>query len=652
MNVTRTSKHHAFRALLCSLTLVACASAQQQEPAAPAAPKIKVSDRERAEQAYLSGARMLDRQDLAGAQAEFERATKLDPTHRDYGLAFALTREHRIGDLVERAARARMTNHPDQAETLLAEARLIDPTNERVLEHTAATAAAAGTGTVPLQTASTAKTSFRLNPQVLYAAPIEIAPDPARHSLHLRGDARQAIEQAATTFGIHATLDDSVAAEPLPPLRFDLDETTYAEAMPPLLKMAHLFGVAVEPKTLLVARDTQENRARLERQVEETIYVPGSTPEQLNELTNIVKNVFDVKQIVIGQSSGTLVVRAPRPTLSVLNETLKDLIDGAAEVLLEVKLISVDRARTVNTGTQTPTSAGAFSVAGEAQSIVSANQSLVSALISSGGYVPTGNAQTDTIYEALYLVLSGAVQDAKVSGLIATAGHGLSLTGIYLGSGATVNLSLNSSDTRALDDISVRVADRQTSTLRVGQRYPITTATYSSGVSSATSAALSGVTVNGVSASSLLNQFLGSGANQTIPQIQYEDLGITLKTTPTVLRSGLIDMKIDMKIEALTGLSANNIPVLTSRVFQSDLTVADGTSAVMISELSRTESASISGLPGLADLPGFQQTAADKLRDVASSDLVLLVTPHLIRHRAGLYASRVIPFSTSTPQEF
>ena len=647
MNFIRTSKHHSIKALLCSAAF-AVGAAAQQAPATQAAPKIKVSDRERAEQAYLSGARLLDRQDLAGAQAEFERATKLDPTHRDYSLAFALTREHRIGDLVERAARARMTNHPDQAETLLAEARLIDPQNERVLEHSAA----AGAGAALLQTTTPAKTSFRLNPQVLYAAPIEIAPDPAKHSLHLRGDARQAIEQAASTFGIHATVDDSVTAEPLPPLRFDLDDTTYAEAMPPLLKMAHLFGVAVEPKTLLVARDTQENRARLERQVEETIYVPGSTPEQLNELTNIVKNVFDVKQIVIGQSSGTLVVRAPRPTLSVLNETLKDLIDGAAEVLLEVKLISVDRARTVNTGTQTPTSAGAFSVAGEAQSIVSANQSLVSALISSGGYVPTGNAQTDTIYEALYLVLSGAVQDAKVSGLIATAGHGLSLTGIYLGSGATVNLSLNSSDTRALDDISVRVADRQTSTLRVGQRYPITTATYSSGVSSATSAALSGVTVNGVSASSLLNQFLGSGANQTIPQIQYEDLGITLKTTPTVLRSGLIDMKIDMKIEALTGLSANNIPVLTSRVFQSDLTVADGTSAVMISELSRTESASISGLPGLADLPGFQQTAADKLRDVASSDLVLLVTPHLIRHRAGLYASRVIPFSTSTPQEF
>ena len=42
--------------------------------------------------------------------------------------------------------------------------------------------------------------------------------------------------------------------------------------------------------------------------------------------------------------------------------------------------------------------------------------------------------------------------------------------------------------------------------------------------------ALSGITINGVSAASLLNAAVGTPV--TIPQIQYEDLGLTLKATP------------------------------------------------------------------------------------------------------------------------
>ncbi len=609
----------------------------------PASHPVKPAEVEKAERVFLAGAHKVDGQDLAGAQDDFAQAAKLDPSRKEYGLAFTMVRSQRVSDLVQRAAKARMLSHPEQAAELLASAKAIDPENELVLEHSLD-----GRG---LADNNRFKVTVN-NHEVVYAAPIQLAPDPNRRDLHLKGDARQALTQAAAAFGVKLSFDESVQSVPMPALRFDVEKTTYAEAMPTLLKMEHLFGVAIDKKTLLVARESMENRARFDRQVEETIYVPGSTQEQLNELTNIVRNVFDVKQVAIGLSSGTLIVRAPAAAIEAINETLKDLIDGTAEVSIDVKLIAVDRSRTINTGTQTPTSAGAFSVAGEASSIVAANQQLVSTLISSGGYVPTGNTTTDTIYEALYLVLSGAVTDTKVSGLIATAGHGLSLAGIYLGSGATINLGVNSSDTRALDDINVRVGDRTTSTLRIGQRYPITTATYSSGVSSAASSALSGITVNGVSASSLLNQYLGSGSTATIPQIEYEDLGLTLKTTPIVQKSGLIDMKIELKIESLTGVSSNNIPVLTSRSFVSDLTVPDGTSAVMISDLSRTETASITGLPGLADLPGFQLSAADRLKESNSSELVLLVTPHVVRHRPNLTASRMIPFTLTTPADY
>ena len=600
----------AWLALGATLCVPAAAKAQGSDGSATPALRatIRPADAEKAEEAYLAGARLIAEKDLAGAQAAFAKAAKLNPTRPNYEMALTLTRSHRVNELVQNAAKARMLGDARQADVLLAEAKSIDPQNEEVLEHTIG----GWDGLQSSHQSAAPRATFTPMHDPLYAPPIEVQPAPGPKDVDLRGDAKTVITQTAQAYGLKVAFDASADEGPVAQLRFNMAASPYDRTMPLLLKMAHMFAVPVDKKTLLVAKDTQENRARLVRQLEETIYVPGSTTEQLNELTNIVKNVFDVKQVAIGASSGTMLVRAPETTLSALNETLDDLIDGAAEVMLELRLISVDKTSTVNTGISTPTSVNAFNAYSEAKSIVSANSTLVSTLISSGAYTPTGNVFTDTVTEALLLVLSGAVTDAKLTGLFAVFGNGIaSATGLSLGSGATLNFGLTQGDTQALDDVTVRVGDRQTTTLKIGEKYPIVTATYSSGVSSATSSALAGVSINGVSASSLLNQYLGSSAATTIPQVQYEDLGLTLKATPTVLKSGMVDMKIELKVEALQGGSLNNIPILTSEVFSSDLTTPDGTTAVMLSDLSSTESAAISGLPGLGDLPGFQESAAD-----------------------------------------
>jgi Flp pilus assembly secretin CpaC len=611
--------------------LAATAGAQTGSPAAATSPQ-------RAAQAYLDGARLLDHNDLAGAQKEFARAAALDPTHADYATALALTREHRVGELIQQAAKARLLNRPAEADGLIAEARAIDPENELVMQHTNAAAA-------------TLRPEVIAKPQIAYAPAIELQPTPGKQDLHLRGDARQVITKAGLAYGIHVTFFETATAADNVNVRFDMEQTPYSQAMPILLRMTHMFGVPVDAKTLLVAKDTEDNRQKLERQSEETIYIPASTTDQMNEYANIIKNVFDVKQIAISPSSGTIAIRAPAPTLKALNYTLADMLDGGAEVMLEIKLISVDKTVTRNLGASPPTSGSAFSAAGEVQSFVTANQSTVNSAISSGALVPSGSQAQQLVEEAAFLILSGLATDAKLTNVISFFGHGLTLFGASIGGGGALNFGLNTSESRALDDITVRMGDGQTSTLRVGEKYPVTTAVYGSGVSSSTAAALKGVTVNGVSASSLLNQYLGSASSATVPQVQFEDLGITLKTKPTVLRSGLVRLGIDMKIEALTGTSLNNIPVLTSSVYTSDITVPDGQTVVMLSDMSSTESAAISGLPGLGELPGFQQTLSDTMKTTDASELIMLITPHLVRHRSDSMASRVIPFSTSVPSE-
>ncbi len=609
-------------------------SSESAKEALPSSRKLR-----EAEDSYLAGARSLDRGDMVKAEEQFAKAATLNPSKADYIQAAALAHEHRVSELVLQAGKARLSGHPNKADDLLAEARKLDPENSIVTQHTDA-ATVSNVFHPQIQSDEDLATAWTQRAQTI-AGPITLLPDPGRQSFQISADSRQVIRQVLSRYGIRALFDDSVQAKGV---RFELDDVSYAQASKILLDMTSTFSVPIDPHSVFIAPDTAENRQRLERQLQETIYVPGFSTEQMTELGNVVRTVFDVKQATIQNGSGSLALRAPEDTLTAVNLTLADLIDGGAEVVLDLRLYAVDRIHQRNIGVQLPQQIGVYNVESEARKLVQANQSLVQQAISQG-LVP---ADASDITIALALISSGLVQSTLLSNTIGFFGGGLTATGVTTNAPTTLNLALNSSDTRALDILQLRVGDRQSATFRSGTRYPIITSTYSSGITGSASA-LAGTTINGVSALSLLNQYGASSGSVTIPQIQYEDLGLTVKATPSVQRSGLVRLKLDLKIEALAGNSLNNIPILANRQYTSDVTVRDGETTLIASSLSRSEAAAVSGIPGLSELPGFQTASADTTAATDSSELVLLITPHIVRHRSNETAGPRIVFNQRLP---
>jgi general secretion pathway protein D len=627
----RTVAVAKYTAALAIFGVVSLPTLAQSNPGPTASASEAVSKRNvrAAEDAYLSGARLLDHNDLTGAELKFREATTLNSSNHDYAMALSLTHQRHVSELIQQAGKARLLGQHEKAETLLAEARLLDPENKIV-------GSQIDNGELPKAFHPEIEPWIREGPAI--AGPVTLEPDPGKKSFHLHGDVQDAIRQVVSDYGIRPVFDESVQRQDL---RFDLDDSSYQQAVPVLLNITHLFAVPLDAKSIFIAKDTQENRQRLERQLQETIYIPGMTNEEMDNLGTLVKNIFDVKEVTVGKASGTLVLRAPQETLTYINFTLADLIDGGSEVMIDLQLYSVDKTNQRNIGAQLPQQVGIYSVASAAQGIVSSNQSLVNQAIAQG-LIPAGSSN---IVIALALIASGLVQSTLLSNTVGFFGGGLTQTGVTTNQFAAYTLSLTSSDTRALNDIQIRVGDRQSATFRIGERYPITTATYSSGVSS--SSVPSNATINGVSVASLLNSAAGTAA--TIPQIQYEDLGLTLKATPTVQKSGAIKMHIDLKIEALNGGTINNIPILNSQQFASDVTLDDGDTALMVSSLSRSESASINGYPILSELPGFQTLTADRLTDTSSSELLLLLTPHITRRRSNLTVGPRIAINLPEP---
>jgi type II secretory pathway component GspD/PulD (secretin) len=593
-----------------------------------------------AEDAYLAGARLLDHGDLSAAEKQFDRAAKLNSKNAEYIQAAALAREHRVTELVQQSGKARLLGHKEEADKLLAMAQQLDPANRFVAQHLESSAS--GSSFHPQIEAVRADTNreWSLSPATI-AGPIALEPKTGIQSFQIRSDSRQTLSQVLARYGIKASFDDSVENKTL---RFDVGDVTYERATAILFEMANVFAVPLDAHSVLIAKDDNESRQRLERLLEETIYVPGLSVEQMNELGTLIRSVFDVKQTAVQTAAGSLVLRAPEDTLTAVNLTLADLIDGNPEVVLDMRLYSIDRSHQRKVGAQLPQQIGVYNVESEARKLVSSNQDLVNQAIAQG-LIP---ADASDITIALALISSGLVTSSLLSNTIGFLGGGLTMSGITANASTTFNLSLNSSDTRALDNIVLRIGDRQSAEFRSGTRYPITTATYSTPVLSSNSG-LAGTTINGVSAQTLANSLLGGSSALTIPQIQYEDLGLIVKASPTVLRSGLVRMKLDLRIEALAGGTLNGIPVLGHRQYTSDITVGDGETTLIASSLSKTESGAISGIPFLSELPGFQTASGYKTTETDSSELVLLITPHIVRHRSNESAGPRIAYNQRLP---
>jgi general secretion pathway protein D len=594
-------------------------------PAKGTKPVISAKQARQADDAYLEGAKEIQRKNTVAAERDFARAAELNPQDRDYALALVVTRETHLSELVASAAKARALGDNAHADALLAEARVLDPTNPIVAQHFEDTTI----GSAPKPPDNIGAT---------LGGPIELAPNPGTHDFHLSGDPQSIIRQVYSAYGIDVVFDPTVTSGA--PLKFDFDAITFADASRILASLTHIFAVPVQPKSALIAKDTQENRDNLQPLIEETIYLPGLSQEQMTELANVARNVFDVKQVTASPTGGFMLLRGEERLLNQLNATYADILDGGSEVLFDVKLYELDRTYTKQLGAQLPASANVFSLTQAAQNLISANQTLIQEAITSGALTLTSNAAENELLELEVLVAAQVSGSSEFTDLLAVLGHfdGLPLAGLSLASSSTFNLLLASSDVRILDDVQLRSSNHQDASFKAGSRYPIVTATYSGGVSSALSSQLAGLTINGQSAASLLAQYLGSSSSLTVPQFQYEDLGITLKMTPSILHSTEVQVKLDMKIEALAGSSINSIPILDNRAFTSTITVPAGQTAMLATLVNTDEVKSLDGLPGLSELPGFQGTDQNVEKD--STELLITITPHIVRSGSLHIASR------------
>jgi type II secretory pathway component GspD/PulD (secretin) len=551
----------------------------------------------KAAKALEKAARLADTGHYGEAERLLNDLVASAPGEASYRVALEAVRQKQAGELMQAGDRALSQGLTADAQRLFAQAYTIDPKNEYARQRfTDARAGLPGPKVEVLQAAEE----------------IRLAPKVGLRSFDYRGDTRGLFDRLAREFGLSVEFDSSFQSRPV---RFTLPSVDFTGALRGATIVSDAFIVPLAPDKFLVAADRPEERRRLERFSLRTFMVPdAASPTDLIEVVNVLRMIFDIRQIMPNQATASVTVRAPGYVLDAAQRLLEDLSQGRPEILVDVQVLQISRSYTTNIGTNLPLQFSAFNVNTELRNVVSDPnlQALIDRL-AAGGQLSPADA-------AALAALAAAAQNANSPLLqpFATFGGGTSRTGVVIPP-ASVNFKLNSSDVRIFQRVTMRAQHGKPATYRIGDRYPVLTGTFSP------------LTVLNLPPS-LQQQ---SNSQPLVPSFNYEDLGITFKTTPSATAEGEIRLDFDLSLRALAGQSFNGVPAISNRQYIGSMNVMEGETSVISGMVNTTEQRTLRGLPLLSQIPGLRHAFSTTSNDKQDAQLLLLVTAHRARSGHG-----------------
>jgi pilus assembly protein CpaC len=120
------------------------------------------------------------------------------------------------------------------------------------------------------------------------------------------------------------------------------------------------------------------------------------------------------------------------------------------------------------------------------------------------------------------------------------------------------------------------------------------------------------------------------------PSIEFKKFGVSLAFVPTVLRAGLINLRISPEVSELdfanaVTISGTTIPSLVVRSAQTTVELRDGQSFAIAGLLQNRGIRNIDQIPWLGSVPVLGALFRSSAYQNQETDLVIIVTPHLVR---------------------
>ena len=403
-------------------------------------------------------------------------------------------------------------------------------------------------------------------------------------TLHMVADTKVVYEAICKASGLNVIFDPEYKAQSVP---VDLNSVSLPDALHIVGVLSGTFWKPVTSNTIFVAQNSRTKRTELDDLAVQTFYLTNvSQQADANEIMVAIRNMMDPSmKIYLVQSQNALVMRASPDELILAEKIINDLDRTKPEVVVDVAELEVTRMLERDIGITLPTSFG-----------------LTPQFSNANVTTSTGTATTTSTSTATGTTTSGFTLNT-LGNLNATN------FAVTLG-GGTVNALLSDADTRILQNPRIRATDGQHANLKIGSKIPVATGSYSAGTAITTAS-------------------LGV---QT--QFTYLDVGTSIDITPTVHYDGEISLKLKVEVSAQTNqvtIDGVTEPIISQRVAEQVIQLKDGEPALLAGLMQVQDQKSVSGTPGLGELPILKYFFASTDKTQTTDDVVFLIIPHIVR---------------------
>lgn len=173
---------------------------------------------------------------------------------------------------------------------------------------------------------------------------------------------------------------------------------------------------------------------------------------------------------------------------------------------------------------------------------------------------------------------------------------------IGLSPGLAIRLLRQDGLNNLLANPRIRVKNREKARIHIGDKIPILTTT--------------------VAANS---NFASRSAN-------YLDVGLKLDVEPRVMLNNEVSIRISLEVSNATFTAASEFPTIGTRNTSTVLMTGDGETQVLAGLINDEDRRTIQKVPGLSNIPLIGRLFTRPRDDLAKTEIVLLITPHVVRN--------------------
>jgi general secretion pathway protein D len=506
------------------------------------------------------------------AVLKYSRALDLDPTNVQFKISLARAKINASRFHFEKGKLYRSAGQPDLAAVELEQGFVLDPTNKYAETELRKAREDAAKAAAERGGESSMQAAKRKTRGMRARAPmLEPASDrPINLNFPQPKPIKQIYQSLASAAGINVIFDPQLKDDNVSIVLTNID---FQKALETLLRQENHFYKTIDEKTMLIAADNPQNRKTYEDLVIRTFFLSNG---DVTEVSNALRSLLQTTRISINKAENSITLRDTADKVAIAEKIIEQNDKQLAEVVVDVELLQIDVNKTQDLGLLLSSYASNATLVAPA---TPGNNNF-------GAPVPAGSFTWDQLKQ------------------ISLRSFGFAIPSL------TYSFIKNNTDAELLAKPQLRISEGQKAQLIIGDKIPIPTTTFNTGTT------------------------IG-GNIVPVTSFQYQDVGIKIDVEPRVHHNKEITMKLTVEVSNLNGFvtvqAGQNQPIIGTRTISSSIRLKDGETNFLAGLLRNDKSHNTDTIPFLGDIPILGRLFSKKNTTNKTSDLVLTLTPHIIR---------------------